>query len=170
MDGALKQLVSSGAIGAVLAFVLLMLFWIVKVLVTNSTENGKAMVKGVEDMARAMSKGMEELVTQSRVIRDNCLVCRQDSLASLRTAEANIVATIEHNVAFSHDRTFAEMERLVKESTQALDTALTRTANSIRATNEETLLKMETERLRQENAELSRPHNVGEAVPRPVRG
>jgi hypothetical protein len=159
MESATKELISSGALGAVLALVLLMLFWVVKVLVTNSTEQGKAMVKGVEDLAKATAHGMEELVTQSRVIRDNCLVCRQDSVAAVRDAQGAIEKKIENSVASGHDKTFAETERLVCEATKQIKESLTGVANSIRLTNEETLREMENERLR-EQLDESRAHNI----------
>jgi hypothetical protein len=165
MSEALKELASSGTIGAAFVVVLFMLFWMVKVLIASFVKQTEAVIKA-----------MNELVEASRAIRDNCRNCRTDSLQTLRDAQVAIAKTIEDSVARGHDATFREMKELVGESTQTISSALTGTANSIRATNAETLRELEgkrreeeNERLREENAELSRPHDLG-AVPHPVRG
>ena len=163
MGEALKELASSGAIGAALVVVLGMLFWMVKALVSSFIKQAESVIKA-----------MNELVEASRAIRDNCLACRTDAVRTQRDAQTAIEMKIEHVVAASHDATFGEMERLVGKSTETLDLALTRTATSIRNSNAETLRELESkrreeenERLREENAELSRPHDVG-AVPRRI--
>lgn len=106
MTEAAKELASSGAVGAGFVLVLMLLFWVVKVLVTNATKQ-----------MDSMTKGMEELVSQSRAIRDNCLTCRSDSLATLRDAEAKISA----HVWQAHDKGVQETERMLDAIVGKLD-------------------------------------------------
>ena len=133
MDAALKELVSSGAIGATLVVVLAMLFWMVKVLIAN-------FVKQTD----AITKAMDELVAASRAIRDNCLTCRQDSVGSLRDAQKAIEERIDHVVWKSHDQAFSENKDLIAAATEKINGALTGVAQSIRESNKD--------------MELSRPH------------
>jgi hypothetical protein len=133
MDTAMKELINSGAIGAILAIVMLMLFWIVRVIITNTT-----------DQTKAMTKGMEELVAQSRAIRDNCRTCRQDSLATLRDAESTITAKIEHVAWAVHDKTFSETKDLIGTARESIEKSIAVNTQSIRDVREE----------------VSRPHTV----------
>lgn len=148
MESAARELITSNAIGAALGLVLLMLFWLVKVLVVSFVKQTESVIKAVN-----------ELVETSRAIRDNCQACRTDAVRTQRDAQTSIELKIENAVAAGHDKTFAETERLVCEATKQIKESLTGVANSIRLTNEETLREMENARLR-EQLDESRAHNV----------
>ena len=151
MGEALKELASSGAIGAALVVVLGMLFWLMKVLVTNNTEQSKAVIKA-----------LGELVESSRAIRDNCRNCREDSVASLRDAQVSIETKIEHTVWQSHDKNALERDKSFATMTDVISKEITQSANSIRSSNAELVKNAENQRLRDEVEELSRPHHLDE--------
>lgn len=132
MTEAAKELASNSAIGAGFVLLLLMLFWVVKRLVDNSTRQ-----------TESMTKGMEELVAQSRAIRDNCLACRSDSLATLRTAEDEIKRAI-----------WEAKDKATEETRRMLDTAVG---------------SIQRDRLEDRVDELSRPHQMPTAPSGVVR-
>jgi F0F1-type ATP synthase membrane subunit b/b' len=148
MGEALKELASSGTIGAAFVVVLFMLFWMVKVLIASFVKQTEAVIKA-----------MNELVDASRAIRDNCQVCRQDSVASLRDAQSAIVTKIEQVVAASHDKAGLETATVVRDAVEKLDSTITDAANSIRSGNKQLVQEMENQRLRDE-VEISRSHNI----------
>jgi len=126
MEAALKELISSGALGAMLVVVLLMLGWLVRVLVTS-------FIRQTESVTKAMS----ELVEASRAIRDNCRACRTDSVSSIRDAQTGIMAHIDHVVWAAHDKGFGENERLIGAATEKISVALTGVVQSIRESNKD---------------------------------
>jgi hypothetical protein len=108
---------------------------------------------------------MKELARAFASISERCLACRTDSVSSVRDLEANLTKKFVEVSAAVHDRTFLELSALGTR----FETSLTTTAQSIRkdqaamlAEVERKRLEAEAQRLRDENAELSRPHDVGD--------
>ena len=135
MSEAIKELVSSGAIGATLVVVLGMLFWMVKVLIASFIKQTEAVIKA-----------MNELVEASRAIRDNCQACRQDSLRTLRDAQTAIELKVEHTAWQIHDQALGETKELLSAAVEKMQGSLTGAANAIRESNKD--------------MELSRPHSI----------
>ena len=148
METAMKELVSSGALGATLVVVLAMLFWMIKVLIASNLRQTEALIKS-----------MAELVESSRAIRDNCQVCRQDSVGGLRDAQSVIETKIEHTVWAAHDKAGLEMATVIGNAVEQLGNEFTGAANSIREGNKQLVQEMENQRLRDE-VEISRSHNI----------
>jgi hypothetical protein len=151
MEGALKELLNYGALGIVLAAVLGVTLWQHKVLFGNVIEQQKA-----------FSDYMKELTRTLVGIRENCQVCRADSLACLRDVEGRLATKFQEVVWAAHDKTFAEIEKGLTEAAAHFEQALTGAAQSIR----EALADERERRLREEVEELSRPHNISGAVVR----
>ena len=126
MSEAIKELVSSGAIGATLVVVLGMLFWMVKVLIASFIKQTEAVIKA-----------MGELVEASRAIRDNCRACRTDSVTSVRDAQKSIEEKIDHVVWAAHDKIFADTKDLVGVATKTLEGVMNGAASQIRESNKD---------------------------------
>ena len=141
MGEALKELASSGAIGATLVVVLAMLFWMVKVLIASFVRQTEAVIKA-----------MNELVEASRAIRDNCQACRQDSVGSLREAQTAIEKKVEHEAWRVHDQTLGETKELLSAAVTKLDSTITGAIGR--------LSTEEKERRLQEQLDESRAHSM----------
>ena len=150
MDIALKELASSGTLGAILASVFALLAIVIGVLVWML----KRYVDSSMDEKKDFSAFMTSLTTALNGLGLNFQATRTDTLSVVR----DLGDRIEHVTWAAHDK----MVLVFRDS-------LTGTANSIRkdqadlvAEMERKMLEKEAQRLREENAELSRPHDVGD--------
>jgi hypothetical protein len=121
--------------------------------------------RGVLEQQKESSGAMKELAKAFASISERCLACRTDSVSSVRDLEANLTKKFVEVSWAVHDKTFAEMGAMGTR----FDASLTATAQSIRkdqvamlAEVDRKRLEVEAQRLREENAELSRPHDVGD--------
>ena len=161
MDTALKELASSGALGAIvaaifslLAIVIGVLVWALKRYVDTSIEREKE-----------FSGFMKALTSAFNAVGINTQACRSDTMAAIRDSEANITAVIEHTVWAAHDKAMLLHDKSLAAATSLLSTEITGAAQSIRTGNRDLLQEIENRRLRDQVDELSRPHTI---TPAPV--
>jgi copper chaperone CopZ len=166
MEAALKALSGSGVGGAILAvaFALLtatigVLSWALKRLVDSAIKQ--------QDK---FSDFMDALTKSLNAIGMNCQACRSDSVATIRDLEGTLKAEVQHVVWASHDKAKLETEQAIDHAVERLEESVTGAANSIRTSNKELVQSIENQRLQERVDELSRPHDVTGAIPRPVRG
>ena len=147
METAIKELASSGTLGAVLASVFALLAIVIGVLVWAL----KRFVDSSIDDKKDFSAFMQALTTSLNGLGLNFAATRADTLAEVRDMGDKI-----NNV------TWAAHEKMVT----VFRDSLTGAANSIREGNNKLVQDLETQRLRDENAVLSRPQNVGDGTVR----
>jgi cell shape-determining protein MreC len=178
-----KELLNYGVAVAILFPLIGFLLWagrsIVKSLLTHIDEFFKGVLEQQKESTvqqKEITVAMKELSRAFAGISERCLACRVDSVSTLRDAEKRIVDKFTEITSSVHDRTFLEIEKGFGALGAGFDKALTGTAESIRkgqaaliAEIERKRLEEEAQRLREENAELSRDHDIGNATPRPIR-
>ena len=155
MDTALKELASSGALGAIvaaifslLAIVIGVLVWALKRYVDTSIEREKE-----------FGGFMKALTSAFNAVGLNTQACRSDTMAAIRDAEANLTAAIEHTVWAAHDKAMLLHDKSLAAATSLLSTEITGAAQSIRARVDQTVQDIDNMNLRRE-VEISRAHNI----------
>jgi hypothetical protein len=165
-----KELLNYGVAVAILFPLVWFLIWAGRSIVKSLLKNIDDFFRGVLEQQKEGTAAMKELARAFSGIRENCLACRVDSVSVLRDAEERISQKFVEVTWQAHDKTFAEIDREFTALGTRFESALTNAAQSIRASNERMAQDVETQRLRRENEELSRPHVVAGATPRPARG
>jgi hypothetical protein len=163
-----KILLNWGIAVAILVPVMSFLLWGGTVLLKNLLKNINKFFDGLLEQLKEVSSSIKELARSFTGIQYNCQACRVDSLTSLREAEASLTKKFVEISAAMHDKTFAEMYKGFNEIGAKFEKALTGTAESIRKGNEELVMKVENQRLRDEVEDLSRPMNITGAIPQPI--
>jgi hypothetical protein len=187
---ALKTLSSTGTLGAVLApilgllgVVIGVLIWMLKGMFTRWMKADEAKVKADEARVRAdeareakYNEFMAAFIASLNAMTLNLQATRIDSLAAIRDTQFNLLAGVQAAVRLSHDEAKIERKELIEQAVEKVSGEITGVANSIRASNEKLaatfekqLLLAEQQRLMDENRELSIPHHIDPAAPRPVR-
>jgi hypothetical protein len=157
MDVAIKDLASSGALGAIVAAVFSLLALVIGVLVWAL----KRYVDTSIDREKDFSGFMRALTTSLNGLGINCQTCRTDSQAAIIDMETNVKAEIQHVVWASHDKAALETAAVVKAAFEKTDAVITGVATSIRTSNEALVQAVRTQILENRVEELSRPLNVG---------
>jgi hypothetical protein len=165
-----EKLLNYGVAVAILFPLIGFLLWAGRSIVKSLLVHIDEFFKGVLEQQKEGTAAMKELARAFTGIRENCLACRVDSVSVLRDAEERLNQKFVEVTWQAHDKTFADIEKGFTTLGARFDTALTGAATSIRASNERLVQEAENRRLRDENEELSRPHDVTGATPRPVRG
>ena len=148
-----KELLNYGVAVFVLVPILGFFLWAGRAVVRSLLAHAETVFDSMGKQQSEFGNYMKELTHTLAGIREAVLAGRQDALASVR----EVGDRIEHVTWAAHDK----MVSVFRES-------LTGTAQSIRkdqadlvAGIERARLEQEAARLRAENEELSRPHNVG---------
>src|ERR1017187_6907329 len=138
MESSLRDLSSSGALGAIVASVFSLLAIVIAVLIWTL----KRYVDSSMRREEKFEKFMEALTSAMNAIGINCQACRVDSMARLHEAGETIGREISLALAAQATR---------------FESALTNTAQSIRGFNEQLVQNVERIHLRETVDELSRP-------------
>ena len=165
MDTALKELASSGALGAIVAAIFSLLALVIGVLVWSLKRYVDA---SIEDK-KEFSGFMKALTSAFNSVGLNTQACRSDTMAAIRDSEANITAVIEHTVWAAHDKAVLLHDKSLAAATSLLSTEVTGAAQSIRNSNEKLVKDVENSRLRDRVEDLSRSHTVTPAPSGVVR-
>jgi hypothetical protein len=169
MDPTTKELLHNGIAVAILVPVMSFILWGGTLLLKNLLKNIDEFFKSLLEQQKEVTTALKELARSFTGIQYNCQACRVDSLTSLREAEASLTKKFVEITAAMHDKTFAEMYKGFNELGAKFEKALTGTAESIRAGNEDLVMKIENQRLRDEVDDLSRPHDITVgATPQPI--
>ena len=147
METALKEMASSGTLGAIVAAVFSLLALVIAVLIWTL----KRYVDSSMRREEKFEKFMEALTSAMNAIGINCQACRVDSMARLHEAGETIGREISLALAAQATR---------------FESALTNTAQSIRGFNEQLVQNVERIHLRETVDELSRPHTAAEGIVR----
>ena len=179
MDLSTKELLHNGIAVAILIPIMGFVLWAGRAVVRSLLAHIDEFFKGVLEQQKESSGAMKELAKAFSGISERCLACRSDSVATVRDLESSLTKKFVEVSWAVHDKTFAEMASMASR----FESSLTSTAQSIRKDQESLVdkverkrlekercdLEEEAQRLRDENAELSRPHDIGNATPRPIR-
>ena len=158
MEAALKALSTNGVVGAILAVAFALLALTIGVLGMSHKDMISASIKQQEKFSAFMEKLTEALAA----INLNSKTGRTDCLGATRQAENNISLQVEHVAWAVHDKAKLEIEAALGVAVEKISAEVTGAANSIRAGMRDFVQAVENQRLRDENAELSRPHDVGD--------
>ena len=168
-----KELLNYGVAGIVLVPVMGFILWAGRAVVRSLLVHIDEFFRGVLEQQKESSGAMKELARAFADISARCLACRVDSVSTVRDLESSLTKKFVEVSSAAHDRTFAEVQAGLAKIGSQFETALTQTAQSIRrdqatlvAEMERKHLEEEASRLREENAELSRPHDVGDGAVR----
>lgn len=164
MDTALKELASSGALGAIVAAIFSLLAIVIGVLVWAL----KRYVDAAIEDKKEFGGFMRALTSAFNAVGMNTQACRSDTMAAIRDCEANLTAAIEHTVWAAHDKAMLLHDKTVAAATSLLSTEITGAAQSIRASNEKMAQDLDNANLRRE-VEVSRAHNITPAPSGVVR-
>jgi hypothetical protein len=158
-----KELLNYGIAVAILVPVMAFVLWAGRAVVRSLLVHIDEFFKGVLEQQKESSTAMKELAKAFSSISERCLSCISGSVAAVRDSESRVTQKFVEVSAAVHDRTFLELAALGTR----FDASLTATAQSIRkdqaamlAEVERKRLEAEAQRLREENAELSRAHDV----------
>ena len=154
MDFPSKELLNYGVAVAILVPVLGFFLWAGRAIVRSLLKHAEVFVAGLVKEQDAFATALKEITQHLVSIRENCQACRTDSMGRLHEAGEAIGNAVALAIANQAAR---------------FESALTAAAQSIRASNERLVQEAENRRLREENEELSRPHDITGATPRPVR-
>jgi hypothetical protein len=147
MDTALKELASSGALGAIVAALFGLLAIVIGVLVWALKRYVDTSMLERKDFAEFM----KALTSSLNGLGLNFQATRADTLSVVR----DLGTQIEHVTWAAHEK----MVTVFRES-------LTGTANSIRESNRDLVRAVETQHLQDRVDELSHPHSVGDGTVR----
>lgn len=165
METALHALATNPTAGAILAVVFALLAATIGVLAWAL----KRLVDAAIKQQDKFSDFMDALTKSLSAIGMNCQACRSDSVATIRDLEGTLKAEVQHVVWAAHDKARLETDAAIGNAVEKLEESVTGAANSIRAANKELAQAFENQRLQDRVDELSRPHDIGGAAPRPVR-
>jgi len=161
-----KELLNYGVAVAILVPLMGFLLWAGRAVVRSLLVHIDEFFKGVLEQQQESAGAMKELARAFTGIRENCLACRVDAVASLRDAEERITKKFVEVTWAVHDKTFSEVEKGFASLGGKFESGLTNAANSIRASNDQLVQNVERVHLREQVDELSRPHNVDGVVRR----
>lgn len=149
-----KELLNYGVAVAILVPVLGFFLWAGRAIVRSLLHQAEIFIAGLVKEQEAFATALKEITAHLVGIRENCQACRSDSMARLHEAGEAIGNSVGLALANQAAR---------------FETALTSAAQSIRASNERLVQEAENRRLRHENEELSRPHDITVgATPQPI--
>jgi hypothetical protein len=174
MDNALKTLSSSGTTGALMAALLFLLGVAISALVLMVTKLFNRNMLADAEREKKYNEFMSAFTASLNAMTLNLQATRQDSLAAIRDTQASLLSGIRDVVWVTHEKAKVDRKELIELAVEKISGEITGAANSIRASNKEMMaecekarLNDEKQRLREERDELSRPHNVDPAAPRP---